>query len=137
MAGAIAELVRVALARDFRRIDPQDARVVLVDAGEYLLARFPQDLSDYARACLERLGVEIEFGQRVQAVDEAGIRIGERFLPTAAVVWAAGVKVEGPGKWLDLAWQVQLELRGELVTITDAHFPALLERISVVSVALA
>ena len=100
MAGAMAELARVALARDFRHIDPKAARVVLVEAGERLLAGFAPDLSEYARRCLEKLGVEVQLGQPVQAVNEQGVQVGATFIPTATVIWAAGVKADGPGQWL-------------------------------------
>ena len=119
MAGAIAELAKVTLARDFRHIDPKSARIVLVEAGQRLLAGFATDLSDYARRCLEQLGVEMMLGQPVQAVDAAGVRIGEIFLPTATVIWAAGVKVEGPGKWLG----VETDRGGRVAVAADLSVP--------------
>ncbi len=119
MAGAIAELAKVTLARDFRHIDPKSARIVLVEAGQRLLAGFATDLSDYARRCLEQLGVEMMLGQPVQAVDAAGVRIGEIFLPTATVIWAAGVKVEGPGQWLG----VETDRGGRVAVAADLSVP--------------
>ena len=119
MAGAIAELAKVTLARDFRHIDPKSARIVLVEAGQRLLAGFATDLSDYARHCLEQLGVEMMLGQPVQAVDAAGVRIGEIFLPTATVIWAAGVKVEGPGQWLG----VETDRGGRVAVAADLSVP--------------
>lgn len=119
MAGAIAELARVALARDFRRIDPKAARIVLAEAGERLLAGFAPHLSDYARRCLEKLGVEIKLGQPVQDVNDAGVRIGETFVPAATVIWAAGVKVDGPGKWLG----VETDRGGRLAVAPDLSVP--------------
>ena len=119
MAGAIAELARVALLRDFRRIDPKDARIVLVEAGARLLPSFAPALSDYARGCLEKLGVEIMLGQPVRAIDATGARIGETFLPSATVVWAAGVKVEGPGKWLG----AETDRSGRLAVGPDLSVP--------------
>jgi NADH dehydrogenase len=62
LAGTIAELARSTLPRDFRNIDTRQARVVLIEAGERVLAGFGKDLSDYARKSLERLGVEVELG---------------------------------------------------------------------------
>jgi len=119
MAGAIAELARVALARDFRRIDPRSARVVLVEASERLLAGFSPELADYARRCLEKIGVEVVLGQAVGAIDEAGIRVGETRLPTATVIWAAGVKVDGPGRWLG----VETDRAGRLAVERDLSVP--------------
>ena len=102
LAGAIAELARVTLVRDFRRINPRDARIVLVEAGERVLPGFAPELSDYARDCLQRLGVEIVLGSPVTAVNFDGIRQSGTFIPSATVVWAAGVKVNGPGTWLGI-----------------------------------
>ncbi|MBL8260483.1 MAG: NAD(P)/FAD-dependent oxidoreductase [Candidatus Competibacteraceae bacterium] len=119
MAGAIAELARVALARDFRRIDPKAARIVLVEASDRLLAGFAPELADYARRCLEKLGVEIALGQPVRAVEPSGVRIGETWLPTATVIWAAGVKVDGPGAWLG----VETDRGGRLSVGPDLSLP--------------
>ncbi|CDI04447.1 MAG: NAD(P)/FAD-dependent oxidoreductase [Candidatus Competibacter denitrificans] len=119
MAGAIAELAKVALARDFRHIDPKAARIVLVEAGQRLLASFPPALSQYAQSCLEQLGVEIALGQPVQAIDTQGVRIGETLLPTATVIWAAGVKVEGPGQWLG----VETDRGGRVAVTADLSVP--------------
>src|ERR1700686_4704537 len=76
LAGAIAELARRALAKDFRNIDPRAARIVLVEAGPRLLPGFPPDLSEDARRRLERLGVEVRLGRAVTAVDASGVAIG-------------------------------------------------------------
>lgn len=100
MAGAIAELARVALAKDFRRIDPRKARVVLVEAGDRLLNGFHVSLSDYARSSLARFGVETLLGRPVQAIDATGVQVGDSLIETATVVWAAGVKIERLGAWL-------------------------------------
>src|ERR1700754_2398920 len=73
MAGAIAEIARRALARDFRHIDPRAARILLVEGGQRVLAAFPEDLSVRALASLERLGVEVKLGTPVSAVDADGV----------------------------------------------------------------
>jgi NADH dehydrogenase FAD-containing subunit len=100
MAGAIVELARRALARDFRRIDPRAARVVLIEAGPRLLPAFPESLSAAARRMLEHLGVEVRLGQAVTGCDPAGVAIGGEHLPAATVIWAAGVAASPAGKWL-------------------------------------
>jgi NADH:quinone reductase (non-electrogenic) len=73
LAGAIAELARRALAKNFRNIDPRAARVVLIEAGPRLLSTMPEDLSDDARQRLERLGVEARLNAPVAAVDATGV----------------------------------------------------------------
>ncbi|MGQ0585236.1 MAG: NAD(P)/FAD-dependent oxidoreductase [Reyranella sp.] len=100
MAGAIAELAHVALRHDFRTIDPREARVILVEAGSTVLAAFPPVLSAAARSALEKLHVEVRLGVPVTRCDESGVTIGAEHLPTATIVWAAGVAASAAGHWL-------------------------------------
>jgi len=100
MAGAIAELAHVALRHDFRTIDPREARVILVEAGSTVLAAFPPVLSAAARSALERLHVEIRLGTPVSGCNESGVTIGKEHLPTATIIWAAGVAASAAGHWL-------------------------------------
>lgn len=100
MAGSIAELARKALARDFRRIDPAAARVVLVEAGPRLLAGFPPDLSDYALRTLRAKGVEVRLGTPVEDVGAYGVTAEGGRIPAATIVWGAGVKASPAGSWL-------------------------------------
>ena len=100
LAGAIAELARRALAKDFRNIDPRVARIILVEAGSRLLPSFPQDLSEYARRRLERLDVEVRVGTPVTAVDALGVTIGTERIEARTVIWAAGVAASPAGQWI-------------------------------------
>ncbi len=100
MAGAIAELARVALRHDFRNIDPREARIVLVEAGPRVLPAFPEALSEAARRSLERLGVEVRLGTPVTQCDAEGVTIGEVRLPAATIIWAAGVAASSAARWL-------------------------------------
>jgi NADH:quinone reductase (non-electrogenic) len=100
LAGAVAELARRALARDFRAIDPRRTRVVLAEAGPRLLAGFPEELSRYTARSLERLGVEVRLGRAVTHCDAAGLRIGEEAIRAGTVIWAAGVSASPPARWL-------------------------------------
>jgi NADH:ubiquinone reductase (H+-translocating) len=102
MAGAIAELARTAIARDFRNIDPASARIVLVEAGPRILPSFSEAASASAERQLERLGVEVMTGRPVTDCDAGGITIGgvER-VASASVVWAAGVAASQAAKWLN------------------------------------
>jgi NADH dehydrogenase len=102
MAGSIAELARVTLAKDFRRIDPKAARILLVEAGDRLLPALAPDLSAYAKQALERLGVEVVLQQPVKNVNERGAQVGEQFIPAATMIWAAGVMVPHVGDWLGI-----------------------------------
>ncbi|MBL8839048.1 MAG: NAD(P)/FAD-dependent oxidoreductase [Alphaproteobacteria bacterium] len=100
MAGAIAELAKRALARDFRVIDPRQTRVILVEAGPRLLATFPEDLSAKAKAALERLGVEVMLGNAVTACDEGGVVVAGERIEARTVIWGAGVAASSAAKWI-------------------------------------
>lgn len=92
MAGAIADIAHTVLVKDFRRIDPNSARVILIEAGERVLATFSKKLSFKAQKSLERLGVEVRTGARVSDINQAGVSVGDEFIPTQTVIWAAGVE---------------------------------------------
>jgi NADH dehydrogenase len=102
MAGAIAELAKVALRHDFRDIDPGEARIVLVEAGPRVLAAFPPGLSEKAQKSLERLGVEVRLGTPVTECDEGGVMIGSERLEAATIIWAAGVAASSAATWLGI-----------------------------------
>jgi len=100
LAGAIAELARRALAKDFRNIDPRAARIVLVEAGPRLLSTMPEDLSKDAQQRLERLGVEVRLNAPVTAVDAAGVTTDATRIESRCVIWAAGVAASPAGQWI-------------------------------------
>jgi NADH:ubiquinone reductase (H+-translocating) len=87
LAGALAELAKAALARDFRSIDPKTARIILVEAGPRLLPGFPPNLSEPAARALERLGVELCLGAPVSHCDADGVLLGNQRLETRTVIW--------------------------------------------------
>jgi NADH:ubiquinone reductase (H+-translocating) len=101
LAGAIAELARMTIAADFRRIDPRDARVLLIEAGPRLLPALPEGLATFARRALERLGVEVRLDTMVTGVDAEGVAMGEERLGARTVLWAAGVAASPAARWLD------------------------------------
>lgn len=90
MAGAIAETARFTLRRDFRRIDPTSARVIVVDAEPRLLSTFPEELSRKAEAALRRLGVEVHCNSKVQEVREKRVLLANCEIAAHTIVWAAG-----------------------------------------------
>ena len=100
MAGAIAELAKMALARDFRHIDPRQARIVLVEAGPRILPSFPPKLSAKAERALTRLGVEVRTGAPVTKCDAEGVQLGEERIESGCIVWGAGVAASPAAKWL-------------------------------------
>lgn len=100
MAGAIAELARQAVSRDFRSITPHCSRVILVEAGQRLLPAFPPQLSNRTRNALEQLGVEIRLGEPVTDIGRHHVRIGSELVMTHTAVWAAGVEASPAAEWL-------------------------------------
>jgi NADH:ubiquinone reductase (H+-translocating) len=99
MSGAISELGRYMIARDFRNISTSDMRVILVEAGDRLLAAFPEDLATYAQRHLESIGIEIRLDKRVTDVRPDGVSIGEEAIPCGCVVWGAGIKPSPAATW--------------------------------------
>jgi len=91
LAGTLAEIARHTLKHEFRNINPSQARIRLIEAGPRILSSFPADLSAAAQRQLERLGVEVSTGIPVTDISAAGYRIGDAFVASRTVVWAAGV----------------------------------------------
>ena len=100
LAGAMAELARRVLAKDFRNIDPRAARIILIEAGPRLLPTFPEDLADDALRRLERLGVEVHLGAPVTAIDSLGAMFGATRIEARTVIWAAGIAASPAGQWI-------------------------------------
>jgi len=103
LAGTIAELAHDTLRGEFRNIDTRRTRVVLVEAGDRVLANFAPELSAYAQKALERLGVTVELGRAVTRLDAEGVVFGETLLPARTVIWAAGVAASPAAEWLGAA----------------------------------
>lgn len=138
MAGAIAELAHRTLRRDFRRIDPTESRIILIEAGPRVLASFPEGLSRSATKQLARLGVTTMTGTSVTGCDEKGIDLkdGSR-IDAGTIVWAAGVTASPAAKWLkvdsDRAGRVRVDAMlhpdgaqnifviGDTATVTDGN----------------
>ena len=113
LAGAIAELARHGLTREFRAIDPATARIVLVQSAPRLLPSFPPSLSAAAQRALVALGVEVLIGSKVETVDQSGALIAGERIPARTVVWAAGVAASPAASWLgadtDSAGRIRVE----------------------------
>lgn len=101
MASAIAVMVRGSLKREFRRIDPTSARIVLVDMATRPLGTFAPKLSEAAKRRLTRLGVEVRLGHGVDLIDEQGAVVEGERISSKTVIWAAGVAPSPAGKWLN------------------------------------
>jgi NADH:ubiquinone reductase (H+-translocating) len=100
LAGALAVLIRTSLKKDFRRIDPASARIVLVDMAPRVLTPFSERLSEAAKQRLENLGVEVRLGHSVEQIDDDGVVVGGERIASKTVTWTAGVAPSPAGKWL-------------------------------------
>jgi NADH dehydrogenase len=119
LAGAIGEMSRYTLARDFRSIDPRQTRVVLVEAGPRILTSFDEKLATRAVRDLESLGVQVRTGAPVTNVSALGVTIGDETLAAATVLWAAGVKAADIGRGLG----VPLDRAGRVIVGSDLTIP--------------
>ena len=119
MAGAIAEIARYTLAKDFCNIDPSQAQVILIEGEPRLLASFPEDLSASAMKQLVDLGVEVRTGVRATNLTEAGLQVGDEFIPCRVKIWAAGNNASFVGKTLG----VPIDRVGRVVVNDDLTIP--------------
>ena len=102
MAGAIAEIARYTLAKDFRHIDPSQARVILIEGEPRVLASFPEDLRISATKQLVDLGVEVRTGIHATNLSDAGLQVGDEFIPCRVKIWAAGNNASSVGQTLGI-----------------------------------
>jgi NADH dehydrogenase len=121
LAGTLAEIARHTLEREFRRIDPREARVLLLEAGPRVLASFPESLSAKARRQLGKLGVEIRTGMPVAAIDGEGVTLGAERIVARTVLWAAGVAASPLARSLG----VELDRQGRVPVLPDLRAPGI------------
>jgi NADH:quinone reductase (non-electrogenic) len=100
MAGAIAEIARQTLARDFRRIDPRSARIVLIEGGPRLLPTFSEQHSNYARDILKAMGVDVMTSSPVLECDSRGVDLAAGRIEAGSIIWAADVMASPAAQWL-------------------------------------
>lgn len=100
LAGAICDITRRYMRRDFRHIDPTTARVILIEGTKHVLGNYPEDLSISAEAQLKGLGVEVHTNLRVTGVEPGFVTAGGQRFPSAVTLWAAGVQASPLGKLL-------------------------------------
>lgn len=115
LAGAIGEISRYTLTKDFRNIDSNRTRIVLIEAGPRILASFSEKTSQSATRSLEKLGVQVWTDSRVSEISPHGVRVGDEFLQANTVLWAAGVKPSSLNKTLG----VPLDKQGRIIVQKD------------------
>ena len=119
MAGTMAEMARMALAKDFRHIDPRSAHILLFEAAPRILPTYPELLSEQARRHLEQLGVAVHTNAKVERVDEQAVIVNGRRIASRTVFWTAGVVASPAGKWLG----VDVDKAGRIKVNPDLSVP--------------
>src|SRR5256885_11311067 len=119
LAGAIADISRTVLVRDFRRIDPASARVLLLEAGPRILPAFAEELSRHAAEDLRALGVEVRTSAAVTGIDAHGVSVGSERIEAKSVFWAAGVQASSLSRSLG----VELDRAGRVKVNADLSIP--------------
>ncbi len=119
MAGAIAEISRFTLAKDFRHINPSDARVILIEGDERVLSGFPPDLSASALKQLQDLGVEVITGVHAKNLTETGLEVNGEIIPCRVKIWAAGNTASAVGRTLG----APVDRAGRVMVNSDLTIP--------------
>jgi NADH dehydrogenase len=119
LAGAIAELSRFTVARDYRRFDPKKSRVILIEAGPRVLSAFDEKLSEKALVSLRKLGVEVRLSTRVTNIDAQGVMLEGERVDAATVLWGAGVQASSLSRSLG----VELDRSGRVKVKSDLTVP--------------
>ncbi len=119
LAGAIGEMSRFTLSRDFRRIDPKNARIILVEAGSRILPAFSEGMASRAVRDLESLGVQVRTGGLVTRIDSEVVEIGSEQIKCATTLWAAGVEASSLNRDLTS----ELDRQGRVTVQADLSLP--------------
>jgi NADH:ubiquinone reductase (H+-translocating) len=119
LAGAFAELTRTVLHKDFDAIDPTKARVILIEGSDHLLSPFPPELRESALRQLQRLGVEVQLGRRVEAVRQGELVVSGQVIRADNIIWGAGVGGAPIAKQLG----VELDRAGRVKVLPDCSVP--------------
>lgn len=130
MAGALAEIAHETLKGEFHRINPSDARIILVQSGERILPTYSPDLSARAAAALERLGVEVLTGLRVTDIEEKGLTVsssrgdgGAEYISARTILWTAGVQASPLGRSLAKETGAAVDRGGRVIVEADLSVP--------------
>ena len=119
LAGALAEISRYSLARDFKNIDPTKARIYLLEGAGRILLAFNEKLAARAQTDLEKMGVTVNLNCLVTNIDQAGVTAGGEFLPARTILWAAGVQASPLARSLG----VELDRAGRVLIAPDLTVP--------------
>ena len=133
MAGAIAELARYVLAKDFRNIRPERAKVLLIEAGPRLLTAFPESLATYAENRLKKLGVTVLLNSPVTPLSREALHVDGQALPVGATIWAAGVAASPAANWIG----VETDKAGRIRVAPDLSVPGVSDTFAIGDITVA
>jgi NADH dehydrogenase len=119
LAGTLAEIARHAMTHEFRRIKPEQSRILLIEGGSRVLPAYSDDLSRKAEEQLKRLGVEVRTSKMVTCIEAGSVWTGEERIPAAVVLWAAGVAASPLGRKLG----AQVDKAGRVLVAPDLSIP--------------
>jgi NADH dehydrogenase len=119
LSGALCGIAHHALASDFRRIDPKQAKIILLEGSDRVLPTYVPELSEKARRQLVKLGADVRVGQKVTGIDDAGVSIGQERIPARTVLWAAGVA----GSRLGRALGAPLDRANRVIVTPELNIP--------------
>jgi NADH dehydrogenase len=119
LAGAIADISRTVLVKDFKNIDPSLAKVILLEAGTKILSTFSEDLSLKAKKDLEDLGVEVRTSTRVENITASGVQVPDEFIKSKCVLWGAGVQAST----IEFTSEIDRDRSGRIKVKSDLSLP--------------
>jgi NADH dehydrogenase len=119
MAGSIAEIALKTLFKNFRNIKPEHSEIILIEGGKRVLQSYPEDLSKIAKKDLEAYGIKVLTDSIVTNITKQGVYIGDTFIPTANVIWAAGNQASAMLKMLE----TPVDRSGRVIVDTDLSVP--------------
>ncbi len=117
LAGAISDIARLYIRKDFKHIDPASAQVLILEGSDKILAAYPDDLQKSARQQLKELNVEVRTGQRVTDVQPGYVMVGDQRIDSVVTLWGAGVQASPLGKMLG----VECDKKGAVVVDENLH----------------
>jgi NADH dehydrogenase len=119
IAGALAEIAKKTMLKDFRNIDPSKTKIILVEAGNYILSAYDPTLSQNAKKALEEMGVTVLTNRKVNEINSRGVIIDDQFIETENIIWAAGNEIPSVIKTLD----AKTDNAGRVIVQDDLSIP--------------
>lgn len=119
LAGALAEIAYETMLKNFRRIDTKKAKIYLIEGSDRVLPVYPRSLSEKAKSYLDKFGVQVILNERVTNITEKGVQVGDRFIESNNIIWAAGNTASSLLKTLD----IPLDRQGRAIVNKDLTIP--------------